>query len=432
MYGGKTVENGNSDAEGRLVMADALARANEDKPDLVVDVATLTGAVIVALGDRTAGLMAPTTRRQIGSWLRQRWPGKSSGSYRSEGDPAEAASRRSPTFAPRAAGEPGAPWWPAAFLRDFDAEPGLPGPTWTSPGPPSSDAASRLGRVIVSSAARADGACAVFEDPSVARWQGHSSKVAGSLSRSQHGLPVGFSAGPVPLVATVVVPHPLRIADHGGVIAWDLQMLGKGVGPLQRGDHSTGPLAVEGDQQEGGLGHGGLGLDKGLNALAGMSELGQVRGHGVVDRRDLLAGTARAPQPLVTALQPPHGPSMAARTNIDPPSSELDGASRQADKMAAWKQRSISWCWVPAAVGTPARSAPHSSGLSVALIEKDLVGGTCLHRGCIPTKAILHAAEVADAARDGSQFGIHATSTRSTWPGSRPTPTPWSLGSTRD
>ncbi len=58
MYGGKTVENGNSDAEGRLVMADALARANEDRPDLVVDVATLTGACMVALGDRTAGLMA--------------------------------------------------------------------------------------------------------------------------------------------------------------------------------------------------------------------------------------------------------------------------------------------------------------------------------------------------------------------------------------
>ena len=58
IYGGKTVENGNSDAEGRLVMADALARANEDHPDLVVDVATLTGACVVALGHRTAGLMA--------------------------------------------------------------------------------------------------------------------------------------------------------------------------------------------------------------------------------------------------------------------------------------------------------------------------------------------------------------------------------------
>jgi len=60
MYGGKTVENGNTDAEGRLVMADALARAGEDEPDLVVDVATLTGACIVALGDRTMGLMAST------------------------------------------------------------------------------------------------------------------------------------------------------------------------------------------------------------------------------------------------------------------------------------------------------------------------------------------------------------------------------------
>jgi dihydrolipoamide dehydrogenase len=48
-------------------------------------------------------------------------------------------------------------------------------------------------------------------------------------------------------------------------------------------------------------------------------------------------------------------------------------------------------------------------GLRVGLVERDVVGGTCLHRGCIPTKAILHAAEVADAARSGAQFGVHAT-----------------------
>lgn len=58
MYGGTTVENANSDAEGRLVMADALVRAGEDDPDLTVDIATLTGACMVALGDRVAGLMA--------------------------------------------------------------------------------------------------------------------------------------------------------------------------------------------------------------------------------------------------------------------------------------------------------------------------------------------------------------------------------------
>ncbi len=48
-------------------------------------------------------------------------------------------------------------------------------------------------------------------------------------------------------------------------------------------------------------------------------------------------------------------------------------------------------------------------GQSVAIVEKDKVGGTCLHRGCIPTKALLHAAEVADTARDASSIGIRAT-----------------------
>jgi leucyl aminopeptidase len=58
MYGGRTVEVLNTDAEGRLVMADALVRAGEDSPDLLVDVATLTGACQVALGMRVAGVMA--------------------------------------------------------------------------------------------------------------------------------------------------------------------------------------------------------------------------------------------------------------------------------------------------------------------------------------------------------------------------------------
>lgn len=57
---GKTVEVINTDAEGRLVLADGLSLASELKPDLIVDVATLTGAVTVALGDRTAGLLGTT------------------------------------------------------------------------------------------------------------------------------------------------------------------------------------------------------------------------------------------------------------------------------------------------------------------------------------------------------------------------------------
>ncbi|RSN42538.1 MULTISPECIES: leucyl aminopeptidase [Actinomadura] len=58
IYGGKTVEVLNTDAEGRLVLADALVRAAEDGPDLLIDVATLTGAQLVALGTRTTGVMA--------------------------------------------------------------------------------------------------------------------------------------------------------------------------------------------------------------------------------------------------------------------------------------------------------------------------------------------------------------------------------------
>ena len=48
-------------------------------------------------------------------------------------------------------------------------------------------------------------------------------------------------------------------------------------------------------------------------------------------------------------------------------------------------------------------------GLSVALVEQDKLGGTCLHRGCIPTKALLHAAEVADSTRGSAAFGVRAT-----------------------
>jgi leucyl aminopeptidase len=58
MANDKTVEVLNTDAEGRLVLADGLILASRDKPDLIVDVATLTGACVVALGERTSGVMS--------------------------------------------------------------------------------------------------------------------------------------------------------------------------------------------------------------------------------------------------------------------------------------------------------------------------------------------------------------------------------------
>jgi leucyl aminopeptidase len=57
MYGGKTVEVLNTDAEGRLILADAIVRACEDEPDYLIETSTLTGAQVIALGSRTAGVM---------------------------------------------------------------------------------------------------------------------------------------------------------------------------------------------------------------------------------------------------------------------------------------------------------------------------------------------------------------------------------------
>ena len=64
MKGGKTVEVTNTDAEGRLVLADAITAALEEEPDVVIDIATLTGAQGVALGNRVSGVMGTEAVRQ--------------------------------------------------------------------------------------------------------------------------------------------------------------------------------------------------------------------------------------------------------------------------------------------------------------------------------------------------------------------------------
>ena len=144
MYGGKTVENGNTDAEGRLVMADAIARASEDSPDLIVDVATLTGAAVVALGDRTA--------RSDGERRRDRRPGAGRGRGGGRGrlaaadperDPGASWTRRWPTSAPPPATGPAAPWWRPRSCASSSAR-ASPGLTWTSPVRPGRTAAVRL------------------------------------------------------------------------------------------------------------------------------------------------------------------------------------------------------------------------------------------------------------------------------------------------
>ena len=73
--GGTTVEVLNTDAEGRLVLADGLVAASEEQPDAIIDVATLTGAAMVALGNRYAGVMGDDDarrRRCVGAAKRDR------------------------------------------------------------------------------------------------------------------------------------------------------------------------------------------------------------------------------------------------------------------------------------------------------------------------------------------------------------------------
>lgn len=59
--------------------------------------------------------------------------------------------------------------------------------------------------------------------------------------------------------------------------------------------------------------------------------------------------------------------------------------------------------------GYSAALRSHQLGFSVALVEKDKLGGTCLHRGCVPTKALLHSAEIADVARESAHYGVETS-----------------------
>lgn len=123
-YGGKTVEVLNTDAEGRLVMMDALARCAADSPDYVVDIATLTGAQVVALGNRIAGIMGNDDA----------WRAQVAAAAETAGEPAWQmpiaeelrASLESPVADLANVGEKnGGMMTAAAFLREF-APPGVP------------------------------------------------------------------------------------------------------------------------------------------------------------------------------------------------------------------------------------------------------------------------------------------------------------------
>ena len=140
MYGGTTVEVLNTDAEGRLVLGDALLLASEKKPDVILDVATLTGHMVVALGDKVAGVMGSAdvvanvldAARTAGE---EHWPMPIP-----EAMDERIHSSRIADLAQHDWVRWGGGLFAAAFLREFTA--GLPwahldiaGPAWNSGGP---------------------------------------------------------------------------------------------------------------------------------------------------------------------------------------------------------------------------------------------------------------------------------------------------------
>ncbi len=266
IFGGKTVEVLNTDAEGRLVMADALARSEQDSPALLIDVATLTGAQLVALGTRIAGVMA------------------------NDDDVREGV-----VDAARRAGEQ----------------------AWPMPLPP------ELRKGLDS---------AVADIANVAGDRFGGMLVAGLFLKE-------------------FVPDGVRWA-HVDI---------------------AGPAFHEGEPY-GYTPKGGTGA-----AVRMLVQVAQdvADGTAVTPRRGCAKKGSRREQVNGVLIVTDGGYDIVI----------LGGGSG----------------------GYACALRASELGKRVALIEKDKVGGTCLHRGCIPTKALLHAAEIADHARDGAAFGVRSS-----------------------
>ncbi len=121
-YGGITVEVLNTDAEGRLILADAIVRACEDDPDYLIETSTLTGAQTVALGARTPGRdgqrRVPRPRRRAVAGRSARTAGR----CRCPRSSRTTSSRRWPTWPTSAARASPACWSPGTYLREFVAD----------------------------------------------------------------------------------------------------------------------------------------------------------------------------------------------------------------------------------------------------------------------------------------------------------------------
>ena len=265
IYGGKTVEVLNTDAEGRLVLADGLGRAVEQEPDVIIDVATLTGHMVD--GARRPGRRGVRQRRRSSASLVEAGhasPARSTGRCRSRRTSSSGCTAaRSPT-SPSTTGRAGA----AGCSRRRSCA--------------SSPASCPWAHLDIAGPGFNNGAAAGHWPP------GGTGFALTTLV--DYARPGRSTRTPRSLLPLDVLAHPLRDADHAGLVRRDAAPLAERVGPVGRRHPATGELAVPGHQQQRHVADRGARLDEALDALAGRDEVLEV----------LLVVARRTPAPAST------------------------------------------------------------------------------------------------------------------------------------
>ncbi len=314
MFNGKTVEVTNTDAEGRLILADALAMAAVDEPDAIIDVATLTGPCIVALGEKVAGVFGDDETTAAVSdaaaasgellW-RLPIPDETREAVRTESKIADVLQHNWVRW--------GSALFAAAFLEEFvDDRPwahlDIAGPAWNTGGAWGHVHAGgdRLRDLHAGGVRRGAGRAEGTGDGRRVLGRGRLGLGGRSVQVAVELLLEAFLLGPV------VGAHPVRDADQPCVVRRDAVAVRELVRPLHRRHAAAGPLAVVGDEQQRHVGDRRPWLDEALDALARLDELQQVvlvlvvgSAHDGARGRDALAASAEA-------IEQTHAPKCAA------------------------------------------------------------------------------------------------------------------------
>ena len=252
-YGGITVEVLNTDAEGRLILADAIVRACEDNPDYLIETSTLTGAQTVALGARIPGVMGSDEFRDRVATISQDvgengWPMPL---------PDELKDDLKSTVADLANVS-------GAALRRHAGGRGLPARVRRRRCAVGAHRRGRTGvqhRRPVGLHRQGRHRCAGAHH--VRRAGGHRGERLSPGSALEF-LALGALAFDAP--TCVVIAHPLRVADLLHVVDGDLQLPGQPPGVALAAGPAAGPLAVAGHEHDGQIGDGRLGFDEAFDA----------------------------------------------------------------------------------------------------------------------------------------------------------------------